>query len=389
MKKTPDHQAAKHCCAVGVPGSGRVRLPIAPKAQARLRFSPEKPLPRALSPDQALNWLSYLKDQGHELKVINLGGPGDPLATPHLSMQVLQLLKKDHPQASLCLTTLGLGASVLAAEFAKMGLAHVSILMDAVEPEAAQGIYSWIRPGVKNLPLSEASGLLIGEQAGAVEAFKAHGVPVLIKTTVYAGVNVTQIEKIALKAAQLGADGMKLFPFVAPADDCPQPCGELSQEQLEALAASAARHLPAELMLQAYCEDDELYADPEPGSAALLPKPSREKPHLAVCSADGFEVDLHLGQAGQYLIYGPKEGLVSLLETHPAPEPGGGDSRWKETAMTLSDCFAVLAVAAGERPKSLLAERGLAVISQEGNVEGLVDVLFGGGKKKGPGKGRG
>ncbi len=72
-----------------------------------------------------------------------------------------------------------------------------------------------------------------------------------------------------------------------------------------------------------------------------------------------------------------------LQEVRPAPELGSGDARWQETALLLHDCFAVLASAAGEAPKRILSEKGLAVLTQEGTVEGLVDVLYGGGKKKG------
>ena len=384
MSKILSHQSAKHFCASDRRSSGRVHLPVAPKALARVRFSPEKTLPRALSPDQAINWLDYLVSQGERLQVINISGPGDPLATPELTGQILGLVRGKYPGVSLCLTTLGLGAAGLARQLAEPGLAHVSILLDAVDPEVAGKIFAWIRPGAKTLPLKEACELLVEEQAAGISALCEQGIKVLAKTTIYPGVNTEHISQIAQKAAGLGVSAMKLFPFQAKDDEHPRPAWEALPEELSHAARQAGRFLPTQLVDLAYCRETMEYDFTDPAySKEALPKPSAKKPNLAVCSSDGFEVDLHLGQAGQYLIYGPQHGPVVLLEARPAPEPGGGDTRWQQAALTLGDCFAVLCAAAGEAPKRLLAERGITVLDQEGNVEGLVDVLYGGGKKKG------
>ena len=87
---------------------------------------------------------------------------------------------------------------------------------------------------------------------------------------------------------------------------------------------------------------------------------------MAVVSSNGMEVDIHLGQAYQALIYGPREdGLACLLETRPVPEPGSGSERWQVLADTLHDCFAILAASAGESPRRILAEKGITVLITE------------------------
>jgi nitrogen fixation protein NifB len=384
MSKTISHESAKDFCASSRRSSGRVRLPIAPKAQARIRYSPDKPLPRALTPDQALNWLDYLEKQGESIKVVSITGPGDPLATPGLTLQTLDLLRGKYPDVSLCLTTLGFGTAEFARRFSELGLAHVSILMDAVDPAVAEKLYAWIRPGAKTLPLSVTAPLLIEAQAASTTALVNAGVPVQIKTTIYPGINSTSIDEIAAKAAELGVSEMKLFPIQARGDEFPLPFEELGSEEIENLVSRAAKRLPAQFIDMALCQDViEADVNDPAVSRATLPKPDTQRPNLAVCSSDGFDVDLHLGQTGQYLIYGPKDGPVVLLEVRPAPEMGKGDARWLETALLLHDCFAVLASAAGAVPKRILSEKGLPVLTQEGTVEGLVDVLYGGGKKKG------
>lgn len=384
MSETISHESAKDYCAGSRRATGRVHLPIAPTAQARVRFSPEKPLSRALTPEQALNWLDYLADDGEAINVVNLNGPGDPLATPQLTLQTLDMLRSRNRSLSICLTTLGLGADKLAAELAKYGLAHVSILMDAVNPRIAAKIYAWIRPGKKTVPLDEAAQILVAQQAAAIKGLVAEGVVVQVKTTVYPGVNSGHIDDIADMAAELGASEMKLFSFLPKGDNHPLPIEQAGPAEMEDLALVASKHLPAKYIDLATCRDVIEFDAGDIGSGgSVLPKPDKERPNLAVCSSDGFEVDLHLGQADQFLIYGPKDGPVVLLGARPAAEAGHGDTRWQQTAMILSDCFAVLASAAGEAPKRILGQKGLTVLTQSGNVEGTVDVLYGGGKKKG------
>lgn len=114
-----------------------------------------------------------------------------------------------------------------------------------------------------------------------------------------------------------------------------------------------------------------------------VPRPSRQRPNLAVVSSNGREVDLHLGEADYLLIYGPREdGLVGLFGTRPAPKPGSGKGRWRTLAETLNDCFAILTAGAGDNPRRILSTQGIAVLTSEGEVEGMVDVLFGGGRKR-------
>jgi nitrogen fixation protein NifB len=41
----------------------------------------------------------------------------------------------------------------------------------------------------------------------------------------------------------------------------------------------------------------------------------------------------------------------------------------------------ILAASAGETPRRILAEAGIKVLITQDNIEGTVDVLYGGGKK--------
>jgi len=146
------------------------------------------------------------------------------------------------------------------------------------------------------------------------------------------------------------------------------------------LAVSAGRHL------QVVCQSEpakrgDVVSLPGGGNK-VMPRPTRDRPNVAVLSAHGIDIDLHLGHAIKALIYGPREdGLACLLHVRDLPEPGGGDNRWHQLAETLGDCFVLLASSAGQKPRDILARHGLELLLVEDTVEGTVDVLFGGGKK--------
>lgn len=117
-------------------------------------------------------------------------------------------------------------------------------------------------------------------------------------------------------------------------------------------------------------------------SVMMLPEPTKERPNVAVVSSNGMDIDLHLGEAVRALIYGPREdGLPCLLGSRLLPEAGGGGTRWEALADTLVDCFALLTASTGESPRKVLSRRGITVLITDDNVEGTVDVLYGGGKK--------
>lgn len=369
-------------------GLGRIGLPVAPRALARSKFAGDAKPAQAMLPREAAAWLDADLARGARPKAVDIDGPGDPLAVPEPVFETLRLVRERLPQAVLGLTTLGIGAAGAAAELAEAGLSRVEILMDAVDGDTYARLFAWIRPGVKNMALGAAAALLADEQAKAVPALVKAGIEVTVTVTVYPGINDGQIEDIAEKAAALGAAWMILRPF-APGEDAPDDAPRApADEEMAALQETAGRSLPCSLAAAKDGRNKTVRA-----MGGLVPLtgavgPTAERPNVAVCSLGGMDVDQHLGHACQYLIYGPKCGPVELLEVRSAPEPGAGSDRWEEGAATLHDCFALVAQSAGESPRKIFGRRGIRVLIADGSIEGVVDALFGGGKKGKGGKGR-
>lgn len=346
-----------------------VKLPVAAQANHRLNGAADiKKDSAALVPAEAAAWVQALRKGGKVIRSIELCGPGDVLASAPTALNCLELLQPEIEDAELSLTTIGLGAASLAPALARLGVKTVNLLVGGVTTETVMKLYAWVRPAKKNVPMIQASEILVSAQAEAVRVLTDAGIRVLIRSTVAAGVNDEEVTAIAEKMAGLGAAAMEID-------------GE-GDVDLERLSAQGSMYLPVTV----YQAPPELPPPGMPDSCAAisLPEPTAERPNVAVVSTNGMDVDMHLGQASQVLIYGPRDdGLVCLLKARQTPGIGGGPERWKLLAEEcLHDCFVLLATHAGDAPRKELAELGIQVILTEENVEGLVDVLYGGGKKK-------
>ncbi len=354
-------------------------LPVAPQAAARLRFCGEDKLPQAVPIQGALTWIADLLAQGNEIAGLDLHGPGDPLATVTMTRDILAMLRGQHPGLPLGITTLGLGLAEHAGLLAERGVTRVTLLVDAVTPRTIKKMYTWIRPGKRNTPLAEAAEILLEAQAKGIAACKAAGMAVSVQTTVYGGINEDEIEEIARQVSGLGAEAISLLPgkgWLSTEEPLPLPSAETMAE----LARKVALHIPV-VCLPEQTSRGEHIPSVDAGGVSV-PKPTEARPNVAVLSSNGMDIDLHLGQAIKALIYGPREdGLACLLGTRDLPEPGSGDSRWQQVAEILKDCFVLLAASAGQKPRDILGRHGLAVLLLEDNIEGTVDVLYGGGKK--------
>ncbi len=361
-------------------------LPLAPRANTRIRFAATgaRPMP----PEQAMEWIADLQHQGRTIRGIDIHGPGDALAEPRQLFYFLDLFRRRQPEMAIRLTTSGLGSAALASRLADSGVREVVLLVDAVQVDIIQRLYAWIRPGRRTIPLARAAELLLKEQADGAGALARAGLVVRVTTTVYPGFNDSHVAEIARKMASLQVASIMVQPFTGAAsgvataeNDCPVPCDTIT---LARARLQAADHLPLTGTPPAPPEAENLVPLREHG----LPGPTDRRPHVAVASSNGMDIDLHLGQAARLLIYGPREdGLACLLEARIVAPAPAGVARWQHLADScLTDCFAVLVANAGEAPKKVLAGLGIRVLVCSDNIEGTVDVLFGGGKKKKPGQ---
>ena len=168
------------CFNAKVRGShGRVHLPIAPRCNIQCKYCDRKydcvnesrpgVTSAVLTPKQSIIYLDYIFENVKNISVVGIAGPGDPFANPKETMETLRLVRKKYPEIILCLATNGLGISPYIEELAQINVSHVTITLNALDPEIGAQIYSFIRHGKKVLSPKAGFKVLLEKQLEAVQ----------------------------------------------------------------------------------------------------------------------------------------------------------------------------------------------------------------------------
>ncbi len=382
--------ASGHC--------GRVHLPVAPKCNIRCNYcdrrhdcvNESRPgvSSAVLTPPQALAYMGRVLEREPRITVAGIAGPGDPMANWAETHHTLRLLKEHYPQLLFCLSTNGLALPEHVDELAEVGATHVTVTINAVDPEVGALIYGWARDGKLILRGRDAAGLLIARQLESVRRLKERGITVKINTILVPGKNDHHIGQVAATVAAFGADIHNIIPMFptagTPFADIPEP----GRDQVEAARRASAVHLP-QMTHCRRCRADAVgllcsdlsgeLGETLRACSRIVPGAGENRPYVAVATREGMLINLHLGEAWAFQIYGTNDDGVFFVEERAAPEPGGGPRRWEELARTLKDCRAILCSAYGETPAKILQERGIMVHGCAGLVEDGVEEIFGTG----------
>jgi len=377
------------CFNVGVKGTkARIHLPVAPKCNLMCNFCNRKfdcvnesrpgVTSAVLSPAQAEHYLARALEREPRISVAGIAGPGDPFANARETLDTCRRIRRRWPDMILCLATNGLELGDYLDEVAEIAVSHVTVTVNAIDPDIAAKIYSWARVGKVLYRGTDAGAILLARQGEAIKGLKERGVIVKANTIVIPGVNDHHVEAVAARMRELGVDMLNCIPMHPNKDtkfeDVPEPSKELMAE----LRDAAEAYLP-QMRHCKRCRADAvgLLDDDRSGEFAGLigacsravPTLDEARPYVAVASLEGLLVNQHLGEAGRFLIFAKGDDGFALVEEREAPASGGGPNRWYALAEALKDCRAVLVAAAGETPKAVLEEEGLTVVEMNGLID--------------------
>jgi nitrogen fixation protein NifB len=376
---------------------GRIHLPVAPHCNVQCNFcrrdfdcaNESRPgvTSTILSPGQALYYLESVLEKDKQISVVGIAGPGDPFANASETMEMLRLVRKRFPEMILCVASNGLNVAPYADELASLNVSHVTLTINAVDPEIGAKIYAWVRDGKSVYHGQVGAKLLWGRQSRAISALKERGITIKINTIVVPGVNDHHVVEIARKAAELGANISNCVPLYPVAETPFASIASPSHERIAAIRSEVSKHLP----IMAHCTRCRADAVGLLGapmslvaaaclrrSAAMPMNPYDERPYVAAATSEGVLVNQHLGEAKALSIFQLDGCKIRLVGTRLTPPPGGGAERWLALAETIKDCRAVLTASAGEAPRSALASKGIKVVMMEGLIEeGVIAVLNG------------
>lgn len=395
----PVKDYSKHpCFNAKVKGQfGRVHLPVAPKCNIQCNFCNRKydcvnesrpgVTSTILSPDQARVYMEKVLEKEPRISVAGIAGPGDPFANPEETMATMRLISEKFPETILCLASNGMGIEPYIEELAELNVSHVTITVNAVDPEIGAKIYSFIRDGKIVYRGEQGAKLLLERQLAAIAKLKKYGITVKINTIIIPGINDQHVEAIASKMKELGADllnCMAMFPNVGtPFGELPQP----GKKQMGEIRNMAEEYLP-QMRHCTRCRADAvgLLDDDKTeefrgclSACASLPKiEGITRPYVAVCTNEGVLVNQHLGEATRLQIWEQKGDGFRMVIEREAPESGGGVRRWTALARLLGDCRALLTSNIGETPETLLKESGLKVAVMNGFIEEGLEAIYAG-----------
>jgi nitrogen fixation protein NifB len=386
---------------------GRVHLPVAPSCNIKCNYcnrrydcvNESRPgvSSAVLSPQQSVDYLTEVLEKAPEITVAGIAGPGDAFADPERTLETLRLVRERFPNLLLCLATNGLNVGPYVNDLAELQVSHVTITVNAVDPEIGAKIYSWVRDGKLIYRKERAAQLLLERQINAIRDLKRLGIIIKVNTIVIPGVNDHHVSEVAAKMSELGVDiqnCMSMYPNAdTPFADIPEPSADLMKEIQE-----QAQDLIPQMKHCTRCRADAvglLGADRSTEFQGCLarksgnvPSESQDKPYVAVATLEGILVNQHLGEANKFQIWSASGSDFEMIEMRDAPPPGNGDERWLRLAEILKDCRAVLVSGIGGRPSHFLMRNNIVPIEMSGFITQGLETVYQGGDVAALGKRR-
>ncbi len=385
------------CFSAEAKGScGRVHLPVAPDCNIRCNYCNRKTdcvnesrpgvSSAILSSRQALVYMEKVLEKEPRIAVTGIAGPGDPFANPLETLETLRLIRRRYPEMLLCLSSNGLAVARYLDEIAEIEVSHVTLTVNAVDPQIGAKIYSWVRDGKVVYRGVQGAELMVERQIEAIEGLKKLGITLKVNIIVIPTVNDHHVEEVARTMAGLGVDLLNCMPMFPNRDTVFENIAEPGKALMEEVRARAENHLP-QMRHCTRCRADAagLLGNDRSGElrvslreCAALPRDLSDRPHVAVATVEGLLVNLHLGEAATFQVWSKTGEVYRCIDRREAPEPGGGLKRWEKLSEMLSDCRAVLVAGIGETPRKVLLASGIEPIEMNGFIEMGLEAVYSG-----------
>jgi len=224
--KTHEDKAAGHpCFNARAQNIARMHLPVAPACNISCNYCsrkydcPNESRPgvtsQVLTPEEALERFKLAREKIPNLRIIGIAGPGDALANFPETARTLELIRKEDPTVTFCLSTNGLMLPFYSAELLKLGVTHVTITINAVDPGIGAKIYHSVNYLGKTYTAEEGASLLLHNQLSGLRFLSSQGVVCKVNIVMVKGVNDAHVPEVVQKVKEYGAyitNIMKMIP---------------------------------------------------------------------------------------------------------------------------------------------------------------------------------
>ncbi|HEX9059876.1 MAG TPA: nitrogenase cofactor biosynthesis protein NifB [Clostridia bacterium] len=391
--KILEEKTKSHPCYSGGCQNARIHLPIAPLCNISCNYCNRKydcvnesrpgVTSEVLNPSEALERFKAVRSKINNLKVVGIAGPGDALANFESTKKTLELIRKEDPDVTFCLSTNGLMLPYYATDLVKLGVTHVTVTVNTLDPKVGAKIYKYINfMGVK-LEGEKGAEVLINNQIAGIKLLISMGIITKINTVMIKGVNDIYIEEMVKKVKELGVFINNIMPLIPAPGSAFENMPLTSNKELNELRAACEVHLK-QMYHCKQCRADAIGSLDHDCSIEFSKRAKEQEINkdisepvsfrFAVATKSGTYIDEHFGHVKEFYVYSYEDGKVSLLEKRPVDKYCAGSDCDEENKLTgivgaLSDCDAILVQRIGYVPQKELEGKGKKVIQTIGVIE--------------------
>ncbi len=417
-EKTIAERTAEHpCFSCKAHKYARIHLPVAPRCNISCNYChrnydcPNESRPgvttEVLKPEEALQKFLEVRKKVAHLSVMGIAGPGDALANFAETRKTLELIREQDPDITFCLSTNGLMLPQYAEELVSLGVSHVTVTVNAIDPKIGARIYKYIDYMGLLYYGEAAAAVLMSNQLAGIRLIASKGIVCKVNIVMIKGINDGHIPEIVRKVKVLGAAVANIMPMIPVKGSAFEQLASVSEQKLMEMRKSCGEILEQmyhcrqcradaigmlaedrsrEFGKQAACGtknasgmENASSTENASGTGNASGMGNASAIRLAVTTKSGMMVDQHFGHAAEFYIYEYNNGDIVFKERRPVykyctgiEECDSDDDRIGRLVESISDCSAVIALRIGEAPKRQLSIKGIQVFTDCDSIEASV-----------------
>jgi len=368
----------------------RMHLPIAPKCNVSCNYCLRKfdcvnesrpgVTTEVLSAEEAFAKYKLVKSKMDNLKVVGIAGPGDALANFDEVRKTLKLIKEYDNDVTFCLSTNGLMLPFYAQELIDLGVSHVTVTMNAIDPKITAKVYKFIDYLGVTYTGEEGTQILLNNQLSGIKYLADRGIMVKVNIVMLKGINDHHIEAITKKVKELGAGITNIMQMIPVKGSVFENMPLTSNKEIMDLRKKCEVNIK-QMYHCKQCRADAIGLLGDDQSQKFNNPINAEKTlRFAVASKIGTVVDLHFGHATEFYIYDFKKDTATFIEKRNVEQYCNGKevcddeiNKFQKVINIVDDCNGIIALRIGDGPTNKLKDRGIDVFMTCEKVEIAVE----------------
>ncbi|CCG06941.1 nitrogenase cofactor biosynthesis protein NifB [Pararhodospirillum photometricum] len=168
-----------------------------------------------LSPEEAVRKVVAVANAVPQLSVLGIAGPGDSLADWRKTFETFERVNAVLPDLKFCLSTNGLALPDHLDALSRLNIDHVTITLNAVDPDIGAGLYAWVAFRGKRYTGRDAAALLLERQLEGLEGLVSRGILVKINSVMVPGINDEHLPEVNRVVREKGGFLHNIMPLIS------------------------------------------------------------------------------------------------------------------------------------------------------------------------------